>query len=109
MKTTKLDNDPIINKEIIDMFNKIIEQYGIDYAIKKAEELLLDSENRKKHLISKNRHILNSDSHIDLSKRLIEYLQNIKVEIRNKKLKSLLGEKKILNFNNFKLISELIY
>jgi hypothetical protein len=104
MKTTKLDNDPIVNKEIIDMFNKIIEQYGIDYAIKKAEELLLDSENRKKYLISKNKPIFNSDSHIDFSKRLIEYLQNIKVETRDRKLKSLLGEKKILNFKNFKLI-----
>jgi hypothetical protein len=104
MRNIKLDDDPVINKKIIDMFNKIIEEYGIDYAIEKAEYLLSDSENRKNNLISKNKPIFNSDSHINLSKKLIDYLKDIKVDIRDKKLKSLLGEKKILNFSNFKLI-----
>ena len=36
---------------------------------------------------------------------MLEYLDEVKVETRDKKLKSLLGEKKILNFNNFKLIN----
>ncbi len=98
------DNDPTINQQLIDYANKIITIKGIDYAIEKAKKMIVDSENSKKSRLLNNSPLLNTEIHIDFSKKLLEYFQTIKIEIRNKKLISLLGENKhILNFEKFNL------
>jgi hypothetical protein len=105
MRTIKFDDDPKKNQQLLDYVNDLIKQNGIDNSIKNTRKLLFESEERKKQHIKNNTPLYNIESHIKLCKNMLEYLDEVKVETRDKKLKSLLGEKKILNFNNFKLIN----
>ena len=102
MKVIKFDDDPKKNQELIDYTNRIIKENGIDNSIKKVKKLLSECEERRKQTVLNNGSLLNTDSHIELCKNMLEYLDEVKIETRDKKLRELLENKHILNFKKFK-------
>jgi hypothetical protein len=107
MRIIKFDEDPKYNEEILSLVNTFMEKNGLEKSIEKIKILLSETENSKKILISNKSQLFNIEEQIELCKNILEYLYEIKMETRDKKLLSLLGENKhILNFKNFNLINE---
>lgn len=102
MKVIKFYEDPKKHQELLDYTNSIIKENGIDNTIIKVRELLSECGERRKQTILSNRPLFNIESHIELCKNMLEYLDEVKIENRDKKLKELLESKHILNFKNFK-------
>lgn len=93
-----------MNDEIKSGMDKIISDKGIDGAKKSITDMLSKSLSMKSNLEKQRKPLLNIPSHINLAYELLNYIDEVKIKMRDDRMSQLLGEnRKILNFKEFSL------
>lgn len=96
-----------MDDEIKEIIDNLLKEWTFNGLKDRITKLLGECKERKEDAIRKKRDIGNSDEHIEMCYDIIDYLNSLISENRNKKINSLF-ERKILSFNEFKLYNSII-
>jgi hypothetical protein len=94
---------PDIKKEI----DKSIKKNGIKITKNKTIAMRDQSIKIKNRILSSNGKLVNIPSHIEMADEILDYLDELIKINRDKKISSILGERKIASFEDFLIIEGL--
>jgi hypothetical protein len=96
-----------ISSEIKREIDKSIKKNGIKITKNKTIAMREQSLKMKNQILSRNGKLMNIPSHIEMADEILDYLDELVKINRDKKLSSILGERKIASFKDFLIIESL--